>query len=182
MKKLLLLLLAFTLVASAFAQSSNCGSISPEIIPINTIPLCDGVSTNALDISVASNLPNIGFLVIDVVEEADDELGYAIIDVDDDGFFIPADLELTYNQRFTVRPFAYDINEFRDYFDAIKNNSSGNKTCCDHAEDAAKEFCDDLSDVHGINSGEDINTFEDVWKVINAGSDGSSFSVQGTDI
>lgn len=179
------------MLPGAFAQSSsNCGNTTPEIIPTpNAIPLCEGIPTEELTISLYSNLPYTEFFIIDVDRMADDGLGSAIMAVTDDDIFVPQDYELTYNQRFALRPFAFDINEFRNlidviftstFLDADENGEIISFSCCSAAEAIAKEFCENLPD-YGIYSSENVNNLNDVWNIlkVSAGNAGSSFSVDG---
>lgn len=181
MKKLLQLLFFSALLPGAFAQNSNCGSISPEILPTDApIKLCEGVPTSELEMSLSSNLPHTEFFVVNPDMPAD--MGDAIVGISENGIFVPENIGLVYGQRFTVRPFACDLYEFRAFIDVILNNSSAaGVACCVEmeAEYVFKDFCSNLS-LLGINSGEDVNNLNDVWSVLKAygGNTGHIFSVE----
>jgi len=181
MKKLLSLLVAIPLMFSAYAQSNTCGSTSPNILSTPTpISLCDGVATNDLTLSLSSNLPNTEFLVVNIDQIADDGHGYAIVGVDDDGIFLPSEMNLAYDQRFSVRPFSYDIDAFRQLVSVIVSNNSSGTSCCAHAEQIAKDFCETL-ELSGIDDPQNIKNLSDVLTILDAssGSTGNSFSIEG---
>jgi len=182
MKKLLQILLLFCgTLPGAFAQSNSCGSTSPEIeSTTEALNLCQGEPTNVA-LSLPSNLPDTEFFVVDVDQAGDDLGNNTIVGISNDGIFVPEDYGLTYNQRFAIRPFSCDIDQFRQLIDVIRTaTTAAGTTCCEEMEERAKDFCDNLTDL-GIESGEDINNMSDVWRVldVSAGNSGSSFSVEG---
>jgi len=182
MKKLLHILLFCGMLSGASAQNSNCGSISADIVStIDAIELCEGMSTEQVTITVPSNLPDTEFFVVSLDQPIDNDLSdNIIVGISDDGIFIPETLGFTYNERFAVLPFSYDIDEFRAILDVVFNNTSGNTPCCDAdpVSIPGKNFCDNLGDV-GIYSSEDVNTLNDVWNLLiaHAGNSGNNFSV-----
>lgn len=182
MKKLLHILLFCGMLSGAFAQNSNCGSISPEIEPTqDAIELCEGMPTEELPISVSSNLPDTEFFVVNMDQPVDDDLGdNIIVGISDDGIFIPETLGFTHDEQFAVLPFSCNIEEFRYLVDAILNNTSAGVPCCDIEQNNTpfKNFCDNLSEVE-IYSSEDINTLNDIWNVLiaSAGNAGNNFSI-----
>jgi len=182
MKKLLHLLSFCTLLTGASAQNSTCGSISSEILPTEVpLKLCEGEPTTELTMNLSSNLPQNEFFVINVDALAEDGLGNMIVGISQNGVFVPENMGLTYDQRFAVRPFAFDINEFRSLINVIINNSSSTgQSCCAAIETIAKNFCTNLS-AFGIDSGEDVNNLNDVWNVlqVSGGNAGISYSVEG---
>jgi len=181
MKKLLSLLVATSLMFSAYAQQSTCGSTSPNILSTPTpISLCDGVSTDDLEINLSSNLPNTEFFIVNIDQMADDGLGDAIVGVDADGIFFPTEMNLGYDQRFAVRPFAYDIDAFRQLVNVIFSNNSSGTSCCAHAEQIAKDFCETLQ-LADIDDPQNINDLSDVLTILQASSGGTenSFSITG---
>jgi len=182
MKKLLHILILFCgTLPGVFAQSNNCGSTSPEIeSTVEARELCEGVPTD-VTISTSSNLPDTEFFLVDVDQAGDDLGDNTIVAISSDGVFIPEDYDLTYNQRFAIRPFSCDIAQFRELIDVVRTaTTTTGTTCCEEAEDLAKDFCSNLT-YWGFESGEDINNMSDVWRIldISAGNSGSSFSVEG---
>ena len=181
MKKILYLFFLCGFLAHVNAQNSNCGNTGLQILPTeNAIELCEGLPTSELIISLTSDLPNTNFFIVDVDEEANDGLGSSIVGISEDGIFSPADFGFTSDQNFAVRPFSFDINEFRNLIDVILNNTGSGTSCCQEAEALTKDFCDKLFDL-GISSSENVNTLNDVWNIlkVSAGNTGSSFSVDG---
>ncbi len=183
MKKLLHTLLFCGMLSVASAQTMNCSSsTSSEIVfTTNAIELCEGMPTEALTISVLSNLPDTEFLVVEVDQPLDFDLGdNTIVGISDDGVFIPETLGFTHGEQFAVLPFSCDIYEFRSLIDAVLNGNSGGMPCCDlePVGTSVKSFCNNLSDLN-IYSSDDINTLNDVWDILiaHAGNAGNNFSV-----
>ena len=185
MKKLLHILLFCGILSGVYAQSNNnCGNLSTEIETTEeALPLCEGISTSELSRSTESNLPNTEFFIVNVDQPADEGQGGAIIGISDTDVFNPQEFELTYNQRFAVRPFSVDINEFRNLINFIRNNNdtSSGDPCCLVAESITKDFCDNLFNNYGIYDGNDVNTLSDVWSIlkVSTGDTGSTFSPEG---
>lgn len=181
MKKILSLLAPILLTLSAFAQN-NCanGSTSLNAISPNIVPLCRNMPSEALTISQSPNLSNTGFFIAQLGEPADDGGSAVVVARDDDGTFIPAELELEYDNSFSISPFGYNLADFQGFVDVIFNNYANGYPCCDYIDGVAKDFCQSLHSA-GIFSANDVDSFEDVWAIVNAtsGSTGNTVSVEG---
>jgi len=145
----------------SFAQS-NCDNIIIPTIDIGPpISLCDNESTDPAVVTTTSNLPTIEYLIVDLDQVALDGLGPAIIGVDDDGAFVPADLGITGEANIAIVPISYNIQDFRDVVDALFTNSFLGKPCCAFVDAIKPNFCaamvaKGLTDTNNINSISDI--------------------------
>ncbi len=179
MKRLLsLLVLSGFLSTIVFAQS-NCGNIIPEIETSgNFIPICDGTMTGLPNLLTIPDLPNTEFVIINVDQPATDGQGMMIMGTDENGESLPTDLGLTFNQRFSITPVAYDLAAFRSWVDILLNNQSGASTCCELVAQMSAGFCNNMS-AAGLSS-TDINNLSDVFMVLDVfnGTTGSA-SLEG---
>ncbi len=144
-----------------FAQTNCTGVIMPTIDIGPPIALCDNESTDLAVVTTSSNLPTMEYLIIDLDQTALDGLGPAIIGIDDDGEFTPADLGITGPANIAIVPVAYNINDFRTVVDASFTNMYLGKPCCAFVDAVYPNFCaamvaKGLTDTNNINSISDI--------------------------
>lgn len=165
MKKLLsLLVLSGFLSTIAFAQS-NCGNIIPKIETSgNFIPICDGTMTGLPNLLTTSDLPDTEFVIINVDQPATDGQGMMIMGTDENGESLPTDLGMTFDQRFSMTPVAYDLSAFRSWVDILLNNQSGVTTCCELMAQMSADFCNNMSAASLAST--DINNLSDVFMVL----------------
>lgn len=145
----------------SFAQT-NCNNITMPTIDIGPpITLCDNESTDLAVVTTSSNLPTMEYIIVDLDQTALDGLGPAIIGIDDDGEFLPADLGITGPANIAVVPIAYNINDFHTVIDASFNNMYLGKPCCAFVDAIYPNFCaamiaKGLTDTSNINGISDI--------------------------
>lgn len=173
------LILAGFFVAAVFAQN-NCGNISPEIEALGTfIPICDAMPTDLPVLSTSSDLPNTSFVIINIDQPATDGQGMMIMGTDADGELLPADLGLTFDQRFALTPVAYDLTAFRSWLNIVLTNDVSGTSCCDYAGQMSMNFCDNLF-AAGIETEQDLNTLTDIFTLLDVFSSTSgSSSLEG---
>lgn len=157
-----LFLVFFTNTLSA---QPACNSTAPQIAAAAPIAICDNTSTDALVLTTSSDLPNVEYLIVDLNRIAADGLGNAVVGIDDDGSFVPADLGLTGNLNLAVVPFAYNIQDFRTVIDGVFNNMYLGKTCCAFVEVLSEGFCAAMI-AKGLTDTQNINSLADIIAII----------------
>ncbi len=183
MKKLLSLLAPILLTLSAFAQgSNNCNNNSLSLLNIGgpeITPLCENMPSETLMINEAPDLSHIGFFITDLSQPANNGAGKAVVARDDDGTFVPADLELEYNNFFAISPFGYNLADFQGLVDVIFSNYANGYPCCEYIDGVTKDFCQILHSA-GIFSANDVDSFDDVWAIVNTidSSTGDNISIE----
>jgi len=163
LQALILVLLCCTTVS--FAQT-NCNGITMPLIDIGPpITLCDNESTDPAVVVTSSNLPTMEYLIIDLDDMALDGLGPAIIGIDDDGAFVPADLGITGNRNIAIVPITYNIQDFRDVVDASFNNMYMGKPCCAFVDAIYPNFCAAM-EAKGLTDTDNINGIADIIQIL----------------
>jgi len=165
MKKILCSIPLLTLFVVTLYGQSNC-AISPVIS--NTpapICICDNESTTAPSFLAFSDQPNTEFLILDLNQMGAYGLGPAIVGIDDDGEFLPADLGLTGNLDLAIVPISYNIQDFRDVIDGVFNNMYLGKTCCAHIEFLIDGFCAAMI-AKGLTNTANINSLADIIRIL----------------
>lgn len=151
---------------SALSAQPACSSTAPEIAAsVLPVAVCDNTSTDALVLTTPSDLPNTEYLIVDLNRVAADGLGNAVVGIDDDGAFVPADLGLTGNLNLAVVPFSYNIQDFRTVIDGVFNNMYLGKTCCAYVEILSAGFCAAMI-AKGITDTQNINSLADIIAII----------------
>lgn len=165
MKKALFALPVLMLFTTALFAQSNCG-ISP-VMDITPAPICicDNASTTPPVLTVSSDLSNTEYLIIDLNQMGAYGLGPAIVGIDDDGVFLPADLGLTGNLDLAIVPISYNIQNFRDVIDGVFNNMYLGKTCCAHIEFLIDGFCAAMI-AKGLTNTANINSLVDIVRIL----------------
>jgi len=149
----------------SFAQT-NCENIIISTIDIGPpISLCDNESTDAAVVTTVSNLPTMEYLIVDLDQTSLDGLGPAIIGIDDDGEFVPADLGITGNRNIAIVPITYNIQDFRDVVDAAFMNYYLNKPCCAFVDAIYPNFCAAMI-AKGLTDTSNINSISDIIAVL----------------
>ena len=149
----------------SFAQS-NCDNITISTINIGpSITLCDNESTDPAVVTTASNLPTMEYLIVDLDEMSLDGLGPAIIGVDDDGAFVPADLGITGERNIAIIPISYNIQDFRDVVDAVFTNTFLGAPCCSFVDAIYPNFCTAMV-AKGLTDTDNINGLADIIGIL----------------
>ncbi len=131
----------------------------------NFISICDNEATIAANLLVDSDLPTTEFVLTNIDQPAMDGLGMMIVGTDKDGAIEPADFGLTFEQRFALKPIAYDLQMLRNWVDVVLNSTAAGTSCCDYIAQASANFCTNLNNA-GINVPNDVNTLEDVFEIL----------------
>jgi len=156
----------------SFAQTNCTGVIMPTIDIGPPITLCDNEPTDLAVVTTSSNLPTLEYIIVDLNQTALDGLGPAIIGIDDDGEFLPADLGITGPANIAVIPIAYNIQDFHTVIDAAVNNMHLGKPCCAFVDAIYPNFCatliiKDLANPNNITGIADITGILDLIQLTN---------------
>ena len=148
-----------------FAQTNCTGVVMPTIDIGPPIALCDNESTDLAVVTTSSNLPTMEYLIIDLDQTALDGLGPAIIGIDDDGEFTPADLGITGPANIAIVPVSYNINDFRTVVDASFTNMYLGKPCCAFVDAIYPNFCAAMV-AKGLTDTDNINSISDIIEIL----------------
>ena len=159
--------LIFVLLSTmtSFAQTNCTNVVMPTIDIGPPITICDGESTDPAVVTTSSNLPTMEYLIIDLNQTALDGLGPAIIGIDDDGEFVPADLGIRGDANIAIVPVAYNIQDFRDVVDASFNNMYLGKPCCAFVDAIYPNFCAAMV-AKGLTDTQNINGISDIIGIL----------------
>jgi len=168
--KLLRFTLTFIFILSFvsihFSQGNNNGNIEPvQLCPSDTF-LCDGQMTPAPVISVASDLPDLEFIIVDQSVMASNGSGPGIVGIDNDGIFVPSAFGVMPGSTLDVIPVAYNLAAIQATMDELLKGVVFIFPCCS----LAGTVCADLNNA-GIFCGADITSLEDVFPLFNATGD-----------
>lgn len=164
-----LLLIIYTM-SMHYAQGNNNGNIEPvqSCSPITS--LCISSMTPAPTISVASDLPDLEYIVVDQSVMATNGSGPAIVGIDDDGIFLPTAFGVMPGNTIEVIPIAFNLADIQETVDDLLKGTFIFQCCF-----FVGTVCTDLNNA-GIFCGADVTSLADVAVLFDPGTDLLSIS------
>lgn len=156
---------------------STPGSLSGTTVNM----LASDTTAIPLYTTIPTGLPNTEFLLIQRDSLAEDQLGSVILTATLDGRVVPVDFGLTTCNELCLVPFSYDLAQLQEIVDSlISGQYVVGTSCCDAAGQFFVGLCDSLAN-HGIYSGSDITSLNEVIILMGifAGTTNTSISLIG---
>lgn len=161
---------------------AQCLPSTPGFLSGTTVNML-ATDTTAIPVytTAPTGLPNTEFLLIQRDSLAADELGSVILTATLDGRVVPVDFGLTTCNELCLVPFSYDLTQLQEIVDSlISGQYVAGTSCCDAAGQFFVGLCDSLAN-HGIYSGSDITSLNEVIILMGifAGTTNTSISLVG---
>lgn len=167
----LICLLILSNLSYAQLGVSNCSSTAAQVVCPSDLNLCFNETSNPIQVSVASSLPNLEYVVADESVVSTTNTGASIIDFDVDGIITPSDYLINPPTQLTVTPTSYDLPVIQGLADDILTGVFIIFPCCTFVPD----ICAALNS-NGIYSGADVVSLEQLLPILS--SSGQLLSIQ----